>query len=395
MVLDKELPDQRVENEARILGAAGNQVFVLALDYHSRKTKIKNFEYFSVYQIPCKKWVVKKLRPFSGTALDLYSVIWHFIIKKFVRSMDIDILHVHDLYMGLPARHQDVDYVVDLHENYPATVVSYNWSRFFPLNCLLSKARWKNKERKILRQAKGIITLSDHFAQSLAEEYQNLMNIEKFCIYPNVPDLKQLDALFDDKTIFDPKGKFTLLYFGVIAERRGIFDCFMALDIARKNIPNLHFLFVGPVDNADKKKFQNCINSYSENVTHIPWLEFKDFASLIKNIDIAVSPIKKNEQHESGVANKIFQYMYFQKPVIVSNCRPQEEIINNHQCGYVFEAGNASHFADVIQIAFNQKKLFSSMAANARTAVKKYYNTTTAGKKLIDFYHKICPESIT
>ena len=34
----------------------------------------------------------------------------------------------------------------------------------------------------------------------------------------------------------------------------------------------------------------------------------------------------KNEQHESGVANKIFQYMWAGKPLIVSNCLPQQRM---------------------------------------------------------------------
>ena len=389
MVLDKELPDLRVENEANVLGQAGYDVVLLVLDYKEKSAHRERKGSYSVYYQPLKKMIVKKLRPFSGTIFDIYSLIWYPLISRFVKRENIDILHLHDLYMGLSVIGKNMPFIVDLHENYPSSVVSYNWSRKFPLNFILSKSVWKKREKQIFSAARGIITLSNYFADLLSKEYEALCLDKRFCVYPNVPSINDLENMISDKEIYHGEKRFTLFYYGVVAERRGIFECFEALKRLQKDLPQIHLLVVGPVDNADKNRFENYKADLRSSVTHIPWVKFSDFASLVKEVDIGISPIKKNEQHESGVANKIFQYMYFKKPLIVSNCRPQEEIVEKAKCGYVYESGNISDFCDKIIQAYRERASFADMGNNGNTAVKKKYNTVIAGKSLVGFYDRI------
>jgi len=388
MVLDKKLPDTRVENEAAILGKTGLDVVLLALDFSGGKRRYENRAGYKVYWLPFNKWIVNKLRPFSGTIFDIYSLLWWGIIRRFIKDAEIDVLHLHDLYMGLPVLGKKMPFIVDLHENYPATVVSYNWSHKFPLNLILKKSIWKKQEKRILREASGIITLSQDYADLLKDEYKEINFCDKFCIYPNVPNLLYLDKLRSDKEIYKSEGRITLFYYGVVAERRGIFECFAALRQLKSEISNLHLLIVGPLDNADRKSFEDGVNEFKEMITYIPWVDFSDFASLIKEVDICLSPIKKNEHHESGIANKVFQYMYFRKPMIVSNCLPQQRVVENYNCGYVYKSGDYHDLARVIAQANSEQDRFADMGKRAHKAVEEEFNTQIMGKNLAEFYSK-------
>jgi len=389
MVLDKTLPDTRVENEAGILGEAGFKVVLLALDYSGKKPKYEERGAYTIYWLSFKKWVVNKLRPFSGTIFDIYSILWWLIIRKYIKEEKIDILHLHDLYMALPVLGKNKPFTVDLHENYPATVVSYNWSHKFPLNLILKKSIWKKQEERVLREAKGIIALSEEYSDLLEEEYSENSLGDKFCIYPNVPDLSYLRKLKCDKEIFRSEGRFTLFYYGVVAERRGIFECFDALKKLKSEISDLHMLIVGPLDNTDRNRFEEGLIEFSEMMTYIPWVDFSDFASLIKEVDICLSPIKKNEHHESGIANKVFQYMYFRKPMIVSNCLPQQRVVENYHCGYVYKSGDYHDLARVIAQAYSEQDRFADMGDRVHKAVEEEFNTQIMGKNLAGFYSKI------
>jgi len=388
MILDKKLPDLRVENEADLLGNAGFEVIIFSLDNRIRKSYYEKKKNYLVYHKSCPKWYVDKLRPFSGTILDIYSILWWQLIKAFIMREEIDILHVHDLYMAVPLIGKKFPFVVDLHENYPETVVTYNWSNRFPLNYILNKKIWKEKEKKILSDAEGIVVLSENYAIQLKKEYSDMSLDSKFCVYSNVPDLTMLKNLETKRSIYNETGKFTVFYFGVIGERRGIFECFEMIKTLRNTISELHLLLVGPVDNADKQKFYTYLKDLKELVTYIEWINFQDFAALIKNVDICISPIKKNPQHESGVANKIFQYMYFEKPLIVSNCLPQEEIVINNKCGYVYKSGNADNLAEIVKLAYKDQTSFKEMGKRAKEAVKTKYNTKVMGENLVNFYRE-------
>ena len=79
-------------------------------------------------------------------------------------------------------------------------------------------------------------------------------------------------------------------------------------------------------------------------------------------IDICLAPFHKNPQHESGVANKIYEYMLGARPIIASDCLPQQNLIEKHNCGLIFK--NQSEFKDKIIELIENKELRSTLGKN-------------------------------
>ncbi|HOP04317.1 MAG TPA: glycosyltransferase family 4 protein [Tenuifilaceae bacterium] len=385
VILDNEYSiDIRVLNETKHLHKAGFKIFVLCPNYGDQLS-FEEIDGITVYRFNLNKNLKNKLFGVMNT-IPFYEWLWISKVKWFVKKVNPDFIHAHDLYMSKIAYlggKRKIPFVLDLHENYPAAILTYRWSsRFF--NRLVSRPKaWKKKEKKYLGYASKIIVLSNAFKNDLLKRYP-ILHAENITVYPNVPDVDQMLSFPINPEIFEKNDKFLLFYFGGISKRRGIFTCFEAIKLLGDKIPNIHLLLIGPVDGHEKIDFENYLNdtSLSGKITHFPWKDISEFPSFTAVSDICLSPIFKNEQHESGVANKIFQYMLFSKPLIVSDCIPQIEIVENSKCGLVFKSNDANDLAEKVMLLQQNPELRSEMGENGRKAVLEKYNVTFYGMHL-------------
>ena len=144
--------------------------------------------------------------------------------------------------------------ILDLHENYPYAVTTYNWTKGFLRNMLSRPLAWQKKEKEYIGYADRIIVLSDDFRDELTGRYPELVK-ENFTALPNVPDLSQMEHKKAVPVNLNFKKDITVIfYFGVVAERRGIFDALNVFEqLARENHPSC-FLVIGPVDKKGQRK---------------------------------------------------------------------------------------------------------------------------------------------
>ncbi len=389
MALDNQFfGDTRVINEALFLADCGHEVHVLCFNHGSypKFEKYKNIKLHRFY-FPLK--LKNKLRPFM-LVFPVYTKIWAREIQKFVKKNKIKALHIHDLYMIEAVKKAfkkgDIYCVADLHENYPAAVKSYRWSQGKFAKFLIRPEKWKTREKILLDYVDKIIVLSEFYRDKLTAEYRDLSK-EKFAVYPNVPNVKEFLS-YEIKEIKRPENKLTMLYFGAIAQRRGIFTVFDAILKLKGKKEDIFVWMIGPVDHADRKLF----DSYSENkylknkIKFIPWISVRELPSYLKVTDVCLSPILKNDQHESGIANKVFQYILFEKPVIASDCLPQQKLIYENNCGLIHKSGDADDLAKVVLKFAKEKEKWIENGKNGKKAVLNKYNVKSAGLELDKIY---------
>lgn len=379
--------DSRVINEARILESKGNQVYVL----NPRNPGTSHIDLFSsnitILHLPFSKKIVNYLFAIENL-IPLYDYIWSTGIIKLVRDNKIESLHLHDLYLAragrMAARKLNIPIVLDLHENYPAAVMQYKWATRFPARLIVRPGRWKVKEKKYLSYASSIIVLSNSFKNDLLIKY-NFLKPGAIFIYPNVPDIHQFDSFKIDSSVFPKENRFILCYFGVISERRGIRTAIEALKKLINESPQLHLLLIGPIDKAERECFEALFSEpeIKEHITHYPWKDISELPSFLACSDICLSPLVRNPQHDSGVANKIFQYMLFKKPLLVSDCIPQKEIIEDVKCGRFYINCNSDDMASVIKEMMDSPDELIQMGERGNLAVQSVYNTAVQGINIL------------
>jgi glycosyltransferase involved in cell wall biosynthesis len=53
--------------------------------------------------------------------------------------------------------------------------------------------------------------------------------------------------------------------------------------------------------------------------------------------DLCIASFHKNPQYESDFGNKIFDYMQGKKPIVASDCRPQQKLIEKYNRSIVYK----------------------------------------------------------
>ena len=388
IVLDKEFySDIRVRKEAEILVKNGFNVFVLCYSFKNYNYSIvKPIEVTSIKQ--SKK--VKNILFFLFQRLPIYEYLWSKKIRQFILKNSIDTIHAHDLYMSkcnhkaIKSSNKEVELILDLHENYPVAVNSYNWTKGSLRGFLANTTIWFKKEKEYLSYADKVIVLSDNFKNSLTERYDFLKS-ENIYSFDNSIDLKKFES-FPIITLPKTKNKTTLFYFGIIGQRRGVFTLLSVFQKAIEIGLKIDLLFVGPIDKADEKTFKEWITktSIKENVNHIPWIDLSELPSYLNSIDICVCPLIKNAQHESGIANKIFQYLFGAKAIIASNCLPQQQLIESYNCGLVY--ANEEEFLACIKQLVNDESLRKEMGENGKKMLYHNYDNQKQDDTLIQIF---------
>ena len=336
---------------------------------------------------------VKEILFALSSWLPIYHWIWKRGIRKFIKKHNIVVLHVHDLYMAIPAAaaqnaaRKDVKIIVDLHENFPATVCTYNWTKGFIRRQLTRPQRWAKLEGRILRSVDLIITLSENYKKDLVSKYSDL-NPENIFVFANVVDFSRFEKFIIDQ---DKKRdeRVTFLYFGVVADRRGIFETLQVFERAMAMEKKWLLRIIGPVDKSDKYRFDELLkrDALKDNVEYIPWISLDELLTELNRVDVCLAPFHVNDQHNSGIANKIFQYMYAGKPLIVSACRPQMELVLNAECGLVF-TNNDEYLSNMIHLS-NDGSIRGGMGRKGKSYLHAHFDSDNHSNLLFSVYQSI------
>ena len=400
MVIDNEfLHDPRPMNEAKCLISQGHDVHVLCYN-HGTYSKEETVDQINIKRVPITSKQANIYFAFNNI-FPKFRSLWEHEISLFIKERGIECLHAHDLYMAEPAlkvkRKTGIPVVLDLHENYPAAIKAYHWANKFPNLLIVRPAQYKKKERALLGGVDRLVVLSGAFREKLIAEYSELSR-EKFVEYPNVPDIETFRDYKINPEITEIKGNnFILFYFGAIAERRGIFTCFEAVELLAKSIKNLKMLLIGPIDRRERERFYRYMNRpvLKKRIIYHEWKDISEFPSFVNISDICLSPIVKNDQHESGVANKVFQYMLFKKPLVVSNCAPQMELVEQNKCGLSFISDSSRDLAEKIHRLYLDKGLRDEMGASGHRAIISKYNLKNYGRKLSRLYGELEAQTVS
>lgn len=397
MVVDNEWDgDVRVNNEARTLVEAGHCVFVLCLAKNERPQQEEQQGVMVNRIRHDKKWRNRTF--FFAHLIPVFHTVWTQELVRFITHNKIEILHAHDLYMARSAQKAakkcGVKWVLDLHENFPEAVKGYRWAMKWPNRIFTLPHRWIAFEKKYLPQADNLVVLSDSFRQELVQRYPTKAE-KDFVVYANVPDVEELLQYPVKENIIADKGDAKVLfYFGGIAARRGVFTLIEAHYRLLADGFNVKLLLIGPVDKAEKAAFDAAIapGLQQNSIVYHAWIEMEELPSFLKAADICYSPIVKNPQHESGIANKVFQYMLFECPVIVSDCKPQQRVVEEAGCGLTFRSEDVDDLIRKTKTLLQDENAATKMGKKGKKVVLEKHNRKAMGKNLINLYDQLQKE---
>ena len=387
VVVDNELNyDVRVLREIRILQ---EQYEVHVVCYGVKGKKYSPIEGVILHRIRINNFLIGKLF-FLSNFIPLFGLIWTRKISKIIKSIELHAIHAHDLYMSkivykaILKSKSKVPFILDLHENYPEAVKHYNWTKGFLRNLIAQPHKWTKVEKEYLSYPEKLIVLSADYRKIILEKYNFLKEYNVIDI-PNVPEIKSFGKISKVDLKFDPDN-LIFFYFGGIAERRGIFETIEAFTTIVKANGNAKLLLIGPVDKVDRKRFFELISNteISESIIYIPWIDLSALPSYMNIAHVGLAPFEKNDQHESGIANKIFQYMYGSLAILASDCKPQRELIQQENSGLIFFSQD--ELISKMNYFIQNKDIAIQMGENGKKALSEKYNISLYKTKMLNFF---------
>lgn len=394
MILDKPFPpDPRVENEAITLIQNGFKVYLFCLKYDNAKAE-ETINGIQVKRFPSNT-LQYKLSALAYT-FPFYTNIMSGKIAKFLHLYNIETIHVHDIRIAGAVfkanEKMNLPVVLDLHDNFPEVMKLYPHLQKFPGKQLISPKKWQEKEEEFIHKATKVITVSPEFEK----EVINRTKIEKskMVLVPNsVRESFYKEAKFEQKILEKYKNNFVLLYLGDTGLRRGLQTAIAAVKKLKSEIKNIKLVIVGK--NTTDPILREQINTLQlENFVDLEgWQEVDLFPSYIQASGICISPLHRNKQHDVAYANKIFQYMSFAKPVLVSDATAQKKLVLENNCGLVHEAKNVDDFAQKVLSLYKDDTQRNKLGENGKNFIKTKFNWEKTSINLIHLYKELAQKN--
>lgn len=390
MILDQEFPpDPRVENEAVTLIEQGHEVFLFCLSYKGESSEE------IINKIQVKRYASSDFE-YRMSALaysfPFYTNRLNKKISDFALKNKIEVFHIHDMRVAGAVFKSNQKFklpvVLDLHENRPEIMKFYPHLQKFPGKYLISLKKWKKKEEEFISKASKVIVVTEQ----AADEIVNRVGVkgEKMTVVPN----SVRKSFYEEETLNTDilnkyKGNFVVLYVGDTNIRRGLLTAIEASVSLSKQIENYKLVIVGSntTDTILKSKVKELeLESF---IDFEGWQDLSLFPSYIQSSDICISPLYRNPHHDTTYANKIFQYMSYGKPLVVSNAIAQEDIVKKANAGLVHEEKNSQDFEEKVLTLYRDSKLSQELGNDGKRFIETQFSWEITSQDLVKLYEEI------
>ncbi|MGB3463763.1 MAG: glycosyltransferase family 4 protein [Cyclobacteriaceae bacterium] len=392
MLLDNEFTgDMRVENEVASLTRAGFGVFVLCIN-HGDKPEIEKYQGGTIVRIKLSKFQKNKMKGLANTAFDIHTWYWGRKLKWFARKYAIDIFHIHDLYMVGAAfaanklMKRKLPVISDLHENYPQAIRHYSFTKTFPGNLLVSIPKWDKTEVDWVKKSDHVITVIEEAKSryvSLGVDPQRITVVANY-VYRDHFLTEKNDA--PSATHLKYKNNFVLFYAGGFDIHRGLESVIRAIPEMISKIPELKVVLVGTGRNHRELEELAGELKVSDYVAFEGWQQPDTLPDYIKASDVCMIPHIKTAHTDNTIPHKLFQYMLLKKPVLSSNCDPLTRIIEDTNCGVIYQSDDENDLADKVLTLYANDSMRSDMGEKGKSAVESTYNWENTAENLIELY---------
>lgn len=332
--------DVRIKREAEALYEKGFSIDIICL----RGKNESFFQEYDGYNVHRLNLNYKETGSLSY--VDSYGRFFFksmFKLFELDKKQNYDVIHVHNppdflVLTALPLKIlRNTNIILDIHDPLPEIFASR-----FEKSMDSNFVKFLKKVQYICcRSADKIITVNDTIKNDLSSR-----GISNIFVVMNSPDEKLFDASrrSTSKKEFNLDDRFIVLYEGSIMKRRGLQFLVEAINLLKEEIPHICCLIAGNGDYFDKIASQIKYFDLEEHVIMLGHRPVEYMPKYISIADICVIPFSKAPINNIGTPNKLFEYMIYDKPIIIPKLQAMSELLSENDC-FFFEPGNSEDLA--------------------------------------------------
>ena len=344
--------------------------------YHNRWVTFEKIDGINIVRVKTF------LTPNSGTIRRsinyLFYMLMAILVSFKIRAIDVVLATSPQFFCGiagaLVSKIRNRPFVLEVRDLWPDSITAVEAvKKNFLIKLLIYLEHW------MYFSAEKIITLTEAFKKHIiGYGYSE----DKIRTITNGIDFNRIKICVPEQVIFDKDGRFILSYigtFGLAHKLETILETAKLVEGYR----DIHFLLIG--DGADRTNLEQMLQDKSiRNVTILP-LQPKDYVPYYLDLsDVGLIVLKNNRLFKTVIPSKMFEYMGFNKPLIISI--PEGEatgIVRRNQCGLIVPPENPPVLAEALLSLYKDKKLRKQSGMNGFRAVSKLYNRDTLANDML------------
>ena len=385
MVVYSHYPsDTRIRKEANALTENGFEVDVICLKDETQ-AKFEVFENVNIYRLN----IIKR----RGT---FYTYFWLYILFFFNSLIKVtalflkkkhDVIHIHNMpnfivYTALIPKLLGAKIILDLHDPSPEIFMSLSEKSY---NSLLYKIA-VFEESISMWFANHLITTNIAFKELFVSRG---CKEEKISIVMNSPQTNIFNKISSSSSgpFENPLNKFRIMYNGTIIKRHGLDILVEAINLLKDKIPEIQLNIFGDgeflTEVIEKINYLNL----NDNIIYRGSFLVDRIAEEIPKMNLGVIPNRFNVFTNLNFPIRIFEFIYFKKPIVVPKTRGISDYFNDDSIFY-FQPENVNNLADVILSIYNNSIDVNQVVNNG---YQVYQNNTweIQSKNLLHVYNKI------
>jgi glycosyltransferase involved in cell wall biosynthesis len=176
--------------------------------------------------------------------------------------------------------------------------------------------------------------------------------------------------------------KFVLMYHGSLGAHRGVTETIGAIEIAKKQIPNLLFFILGsgPALESMKKLVEE--KHLDKNVIfHVP-VPYEEVPRFIAACDVGIVPLPNLAMWMNQSPLKLLEYLAMKKATLLTDITMNREVVGNNVCGIYFSTATPMEIARAIIYSFDNRAKLAEWGDIGRTIIEEKYTWVRVAKGL-------------
>ena len=245
-------------------------------------------------------------------------------------------------------------------------------------------AALKSAEKFSVKNADMVVSVKQGDFEYLSDEYNLAKN--RFAYIPNGLDgaswtLNEIPNRFVSRL---PTEKFLIGFVGALSAAYDIAALISAAEKLSKIDANIHFVIAGSGQELTKYK-SICRRKGLKNIDFLGYIETKYVPKLLQYFDLCYIGLKKARVYEYGMsANKIFEYMIAEKPILASYYTKYDPI-GYAKCGITVSPGNVDDIvAGVLSMRKKSKTELDKLGKNGKKYFFEQHDFRVLGKRYLE-----------
>ncbi|MCU4733697.1 glycosyltransferase family 4 protein [Bacillus cereus] len=309
-------------------------------------------------------------------------VCWRYLYKEALKS-DALFYHFHDpelLFVAslLKKKKPDAIIIYDMHENFPAQILTKEW-----VPKLLRKplSSWVNrKEKQTMRQSCNAVIFAE---KSYSNNYSDFKGGREEIL--NYPTLQKFDPILKEE-------KFTFIYVGdIVIEGNILGMLYLINELKERGYKDIQLKLIGPISKLLEVGVKECISALGieENVLFYGRIPYEEIWIHYRRAHVGLCLLYPQPNFINSLATKLFEYMAAGLPSIMSNFPDWKALRIETNCGITVNPYSNFDIANAAEVLMNNPQLCKRLSDSGKKASEEFYNWERESKKLIQLYKQL------